>query len=312
MMAVIETAAALGEPDVARAAFVELEPFADLPVMPSLAVVCFGSAQLPLGLAARTMGRLDLAVEHLEAAVEANVRLGNRTRAAMARYELAVALERRGRPSDLAAAARMRAEAVEAGRHLEMDGLVATWSGTADPADAGSPPLTLEAAGSTWVVTFGTERLVLPDRIGLRYLAQLVANPDHDIAAVVLASGGTPTGAAGPADRQAVLDADAKHAYEQRARELADRIADARDTGDVARQAELEGELDAIARELRTSTGLANRDRFFGNDAERARTAVRKAVVRAIAEIGAGLPAAGEHLRSSITTGTDCRYAPRE
>src|SRR5262245_3633982 len=45
-------------------------------------------------------------------------------------------------------------------------------------------------------------------------------------------------------------------------------------------------------------------------DHERARTAVRKALVRAVESIAAAEPALGEHLRASLTTGARCRYDP--
>jgi len=59
-----EAAAALGDTGVARQAYELLMRFAYLPVMPSLAVVCFGSVERPLGLAALTLGDVEAAVRH--------------------------------------------------------------------------------------------------------------------------------------------------------------------------------------------------------------------------------------------------------
>ncbi|MEV5557401.1 hypothetical protein AB0L44_27425 [Nonomuraea wenchangensis] len=56
-------------------AYALLSPYAGLPVIGSLGVVCFGSVEHPLGMAALTMGDLDLAVRHLRAAVQANLAL---------------------------------------------------------------------------------------------------------------------------------------------------------------------------------------------------------------------------------------------
>ncbi|WP_369794625.1 tetratricopeptide repeat protein, partial [Kutzneria sp. 744] len=64
--------------------------------MPSLGVVCFGSTERTLGLAATTFGDLDLAAEHLRRAVAANLRLGNRPMTAVAKADLATVLRRRG------------------------------------------------------------------------------------------------------------------------------------------------------------------------------------------------------------------------
>ena len=86
-----------------------LEPFADLPVMASLGVACFGSAHRPLGLAALTFGELDLAVEHLEAAVVADLAVGNRPCHTMACATLAELLDRRVAPATASARRRCAA-----------------------------------------------------------------------------------------------------------------------------------------------------------------------------------------------------------
>ena len=68
MFAVVEAAARLEEPESAAVVYDLVLPFAGLPTMASLAVVCLGSTERTLGLAARTAGRLDDAVGHLERA----------------------------------------------------------------------------------------------------------------------------------------------------------------------------------------------------------------------------------------------------
>ena len=92
MLAVIEAAHVLGDPTTAREAYDLLAPFAELPIMASLAIACFGSAHRPLGLAALTFGELDLAIDHFEAAVRADLRLGNRPCHAVSCSLLAAAL----------------------------------------------------------------------------------------------------------------------------------------------------------------------------------------------------------------------------
>lgn len=71
-----EAALLLGDTDTAAEAYELLLAYANLPVMTSLAVACFGSAHYPLGAAALTTGNLDLAAEHVDAAVRANEALG--------------------------------------------------------------------------------------------------------------------------------------------------------------------------------------------------------------------------------------------
>ena len=48
--------------------------------------------------------------------------------------------------------------------------------------------------------------------------------------------------------------------------------------------------------------------RSFADAPERARTAVRKAIKRAIDEIAAANPAIGEHLAQRVETGSTCCY----
>ena len=111
---IVEAAASLGDADLAGEAYALLEPYADRPVMPSLAVTCFGVVERALGLAALTFGDAELAVTRLERAVEGNIRLGNRPLTAMSRADLAEALVVRGHPGDQAAAVAALRRAAEA------------------------------------------------------------------------------------------------------------------------------------------------------------------------------------------------------
>src|SRR2546430_5336244 len=72
----------------------------------SLGVVCRGSVHHALGVAALTMGRLDVAVEQLRAAGHANLALGHRPAMVSSQIRLAEALTPRGRHGDAAEARR--------------------------------------------------------------------------------------------------------------------------------------------------------------------------------------------------------------
>jgi DNA-binding SARP family transcriptional activator len=102
----VEAAFQLGDAETAAEAYALILPFAGLPVMGSLAMVCFGSLQHTLGVACLTTGETDAAVSHLQHAVRENLRLGHWPAACLSRYRLAEALRRRGRPGDEAEAAR--------------------------------------------------------------------------------------------------------------------------------------------------------------------------------------------------------------
>ena len=135
MLAVVEAAAALGDAAVAREAYELLLPYADLPVMPSVAVACFGSTHRPLGLAALACGRLDTAVDHLDRAVAANTRLGHRPMTACCRADLAVALLRRNRLGDRQRARELLGRAAAEAETMEMPVQAGRWRALA----AGTP-----------------------------------------------------------------------------------------------------------------------------------------------------------------------------
>lgn len=132
----------------------------------------------------------------------------------------------------------------------------------------------------------------------------MLARPGRDVGAVELA------GAVQAVD-QAVVDGPALRAYRARLRELDTEITDAEDAADLGRLAGLRGERDALTDELSGTLGLGGRVRAFGAPPERARTAVRKAIKRAL-DVVAGLdPVLGAQLRAAVSTGRTCRYDPR-
>lgn len=127
LVGVIEAACHLGETDAAREAHELLLPYADGPIMPSLAVVCFGSARRWLGLAAATFGDLDAAVDHLERAVADNLRFGNVPVAHICRVDLATVLSARRAPGDMAAAVDLVRTAAAGADALGMTVLAGRW-----------------------------------------------------------------------------------------------------------------------------------------------------------------------------------------
>ncbi|MEX2619434.1 MAG: hypothetical protein WD250_04370 [Egibacteraceae bacterium] len=68
--------------------------------------------------------------------------------------------------------------------------------------------------------------------------------------------------------------------------------------------------MDLLTAELAAAVGLGGRDRTVGSTAERARQATSKAVKVALRRIAEQLPALGEHLASTVHTGTYCSYTP--
>ena len=299
---VAELALLLDDVGVAEATYGALLRYGHLPVMASLAVVCFGSAQRPLGLAALACGNVDLAMNHLAAAVAANDELGHRPAAIVCRAELGLAHLRRQSGDDERVGRRLVGDAIEAAGRLGMDGLAARWRDAMPPAPRAGEALVdvgmSRLDGGQWRIAVALEVATVPDRVGLRYLSELVAAPDRSVPALALVL----RGEALPETRDPILDAKALAAIRERVTTLRE---------SPALSGEEPDELAMLTRELRRATGLGGRSRAFTDSPERARTAVRKAIKRAIEEIATANPAVGRHLATRVETGTVCCYHRR-
>jgi tetratricopeptide (TPR) repeat protein len=329
MAAIVEVAAVEADVAVAREAYELMAPFADLPVMASLGVVCLGSTERFLGLAARTAGDTDGAIAHFERAIAADRRLGNRPLAAITAADLASTLCRRAGAGDGARAAALWDRAIRDAESIGMAARAEAWR--AESSTPATPPMPGRAIpidvtpgngrtggsrheqrglmrrhGRGWLVELGDHRAVVPDLVGMVYLAELVAHPAQAISAWTLAGGGGNPGEL----RQEIIDRQARDAYALRARELAGDLAEAEADNDLGRADRLRIELDAVVEQIEAATGLGGRPRAFTTEHERARTSVRKAIKRAIEEIRGADPVVGEILDTSVVTGSVCMYTP--
>jgi hypothetical protein len=304
LLGIAEAAHLVGDVDAAGEVYQLLGPFADLPVMVSLAVTCLGSVHRPLGLAAWTLGDLDQAIEHLEAAGDADLALGNGPCHAIASAWLADALDQRDHDGDRARAATLRWAAIEAGERFGMHARVTQWRRIAT-AGGRDPLIELRRDGGVWRVRFGDRSSVVPHSVGMGYLAHLVANAGHAIPAIELASGFAMSGAE---SWQPVLDPETTDRVRDHIIELRSEIDDADACADLERAAAARVELDAVVEEMARATGLASRSRSFGRDAERARISVQKAIKRTIARLTQVDAELGRVLTSRVTTGTRCVY----
>ena len=156
----------LGNAEAAASAYELLRPFADLPMMASLAVACFGSAQHALGVAALTMGDTDLAVVHLREAVHRNLALGHWPAVLSARLRCAEALARRGHPGDESEAHEQRARAAEVAAMLGL-------SAEARPATpaAAAHPASCTRHGRKWRIEVGARAALVDHSVGILHLA---------------------------------------------------------------------------------------------------------------------------------------------
>jgi hypothetical protein len=173
--------------------------------------------------------------------------------------------------------------------------------------------------GDYWTVGFGGKVVRMRDAKGLGYLARLLRDPHREFHVLDLLAGDAPRGdgtaredglATAAADAGVVLDESAKHAYRERIAELEAEIEQARRWNDIERTARVEGELDALTRELAGALGLGGRDRRAASDSERARASVTKAVRGAVRRLADQHPELGRHLSLAVHTGTFCMYDP--
>lgn len=179
----------------------------------------------------------------------------------------------------------------------------------------------LRREGDVWEVAYRGQSARLRHSRGLEHLTVLLARPGQEVHALELAgarerrdaglgydavAGRTHGGDAG----LPVLDDQAKASYRSRLEDLQDDLVEAERFVDDERAARAREEMDLLAAELAAAVGLGGRDRTVGSTAERARQATSKAVKVALGRIAEHLPALGEHLASTVHTGTYCSYTP--
>ncbi len=301
--------------------------------------VSFGSAQHYLGRLAATMSRFDRAVEHFEAAMPFNQRMGSRLWIVHNQFYCAETLLTRNRPGDRERAQSLLRECLDTSSELGI-ALIKLKSQAAlgipernNLNDRGGIPASVDnefhREGDFWTIRYQGRTFRLKDIKGLSYIARLLASPGVEFHALDLVGVGEfPMPAEDPQtirrivleredlhvglsdDSGEMLDAQSKAAYKRRLDDLRDELEDAQEFGDADRAAGLQEEIDAIARELRRAIGLGGRDRRAGSAAERARLNVTRAVRAAIDRVGRNDPDLEQLFNKSIKTGTFCCYLP--
>ena len=315
MMVLAETAAEVGDTESADIIAERFAPYAQLPVMPSLAVICLGPGERVLATAHLAAGRLDDAVAWLREALTANQRLGNRPFEALILAQLASVLARRGLAGDRAEAAELYASAIKLGGEMKLSERVPRWMREAAelggaPATAPALPGTIEDRGGTWYIEIGGRSTTIGHVSGMRYLAELIARPDTAISAHSLSAAVSGLSDEARHCGDQALDVQARRHYQQRLAQL-DRELDTADlVGDAGRSKRAATERDQIIQQLRRDVGLGGRTRRLNDDAERSRMRVSKAIHRAIRHIETADPVLGRALQTRIHTGFFCRYIP--
>ncbi len=304
MNGIVETAALLGDADVADRAYELVRPYAALPMVGSLGITCFGSVHHALGVASLTCGHLDRAIDHLRAAVQQNLALAHWPAVVASRHRLAQVYRRRGQPGDADAA---RGELKTAAGEAAALGLPALDDGARAPAGQAAQ---CQRAGRKWRLSWRDRSILMEDSIGMTHLAVLVANPRQEILAAELAAGLSALGTAGDGgSAHPVLDQAAITEYRNRLKRL-DAELDRRDPDDEEGRGAAQAERDWLVAQLASAAGFGGRVRSFPDQGERARVAVGKAIRRALARVEEADPILGEHLRQTVHTGLRCSYWP--
>ena len=166
--------------------------------------------------------------------------------------------------------------------------------------------------GGIWWVGREGAVTAIRDVKGLHYLRIMLQRPGADIPAIDLsdAVAGHPGAGVTGRDVGEMLDKQALSAYRRRLAEIDTDLDQARSWADTGRAAKLAAERDALLDQLRAATGLGGRPRVTGSAHERARIAVRKAIVSAIDRVAVADPSLGRLLSDTVTTGAICRYDP--
>jgi len=196
-----------------------------------------------------------------------------------------------------------------------LEWLIALRSAGASPKT--KPAARLERGERSWAASFENHSVRLPDGKGMRYLAELLADPGVEKHALDLVDRLEGVDDEGKLDRRALsgvgpeLDARARTAYRRRIEELRGAAADAMERGQLEAAEALQEELDQLVSELSRAFGLGGKERPTGSAAERARLNVTRALRSAIARIQEALPEAGAALDRQVRTGQYAAYEPR-
>jgi hypothetical protein len=292
----------LRDAELARECYDALAPYAGLPAVGSLAIVCLGSVDLALALSASTFGDDTLAATHFERSIAGNIRLGHLPMIAICRAEYASDLSRGG---DKVRARQLFAEALTAAETLTMTGWSRRWKQLVVELDVAHDPRGLcRRQGRVWEIEAPLGRATVPDSVGMRVLATLLANPFQDLSVTSL------TGAVSGSSRQPLFDEPMRSALRRQIAELESAIDEAHSDNDIERAAQARKALDQLLEHIRRSVDGTGKSRVFADPVEHARTSTQKALRRALSQIAAQAPAFAAELGHSLRTGATCRFEP--
>jgi len=164
--------------------------------------------------------------------------------------------------------------------------------------------------GEYWQLTFGGKTIRLKNRLGLQYIAALIEQKGREMHAVMLLTEVSHQPAFKTIGGAEILDDRAREEYRKRYEDLRFQLEEADKNDDLGTKAKIQGELNSLSRELQAHTGLGERKRKIGDDAERVRKSVSMAISRTIQAVTKKHPPLGRHLEDSIRMGQFMSYLP--
>jgi hypothetical protein len=163
--------------------------------------------------------------------------------------------------------------------------------------------------GDFWSVTFEGKTIRIKDGKGAQYLAYLLSQPGRDFPAVELlhaVSGADAVAVRGSAGE--TIDEQARAQYKARALEIQEELNEARARYDSGRVEALQQELEQLADQMTSATGLGGRRRLVGDTSEKARKSVSAAISRTVRQIAAANKVLGGHLKNQLSLGASISY----
>ncbi len=269
----------------------------------------------------RALDLPDAAEQLFERAIAQARAAGGRPFACWASHDLADLLLERGGPERLERARALLDVVAAEASELDMPGLVQRAAAlskgiespkqSTDAKQASSPApacmARLTRDGESWVIAWGDAHVRLQHSKGVQWLSELVNEPGREFHVLDLVAAGE---ARDGGDAGEQLDAEARRAYRERARELRSELDVARENGDAGRAEVAQKELDFLQKELGRALGLGGRERRAAAAGERARINVQRRLRDAVRRIAAQHSELGRHLDRSLKTGLFCSYRP--
>ena len=281
------------------------------------AIAFWGAIDHHLGRMATKLGRWSEAEAHFELALERHAAMGARPWLTRTERSYAEMRSARDGPGDRQRATALCTLARARDEELGMAGVVAALPSTTAPSarhdrQPDTPEPLFVREGDYWSLSFRGHLVRLRDAKGLVYLAELVQHPGREFHVVELVSmeRGAPAGAEVIGHAGELLDPTARSAYRARLTDLGEDLEEAQAMCDEGRVAIVQAEIDALVDQLAAAVGLGGRSRVAASASERARVSVTNALRRALARIEEAHPVLGQHLASSVTTGSYCAYRP--